>query len=58
MNLFLPKRSPSDEYALIIWNWTKATQKDHIPLPFIALMFEMLARNSFFFYLDGYSGFF
>lgn len=36
----------------------KATQKDHFPLPFIDQMLESLASHSYFFYLDGYSGFF
>jgi hypothetical protein len=33
----------------------KATQNDHIPLPFIDEMLERLAKHSFFCYLDGYS---
>jgi hypothetical protein len=35
----------------------KATRKDHFPLPFIDEMLERLANHSFFFYLDGYSGY-
>jgi hypothetical protein len=35
----------------------KATRKDHFPLPFIDEMLEMLANHSFFYYLDGYSGY-
>jgi len=36
----------------------KATRKGHFSLPFINQMLERLARNSYFYYLDGYSGFF
>jgi hypothetical protein len=35
----------------------KATRKDHFPLPFIDEMLERLANHSFFYYLDGYSGY-
>jgi hypothetical protein len=35
----------------------KATQKDHFSLPFIDEMLERLANQSFFCYLDGYSGY-
>ena len=35
----------------------KWTRKDHYPLPFINEILERLANNSYFCYLDGYSGF-
>ena len=35
----------------------KPTQKDHFPLPFIDEMLERLAKHSYFYYLDGYSGY-
>ena len=35
----------------------KATKKDHFPLPFIDEMLEHLAKNSYFCFLDGYSGY-
>ena len=35
----------------------KATRKDHFPLPFIDEMIERLAKHSYFYYLDGYSGY-
>jgi hypothetical protein len=34
-----------------------ATKKDHFPLPFIDEMLERLANHSFFYFLDGYSGY-
>jgi hypothetical protein len=34
-----------------------ATKKDHFPLPFINEMLEQLAKHSFFYVLDGYSGY-
>jgi len=35
----------------------KATKKDHFLLPFIDEMLEQLANHSFFYFLDGYSGY-
>jgi hypothetical protein len=35
----------------------KATRKDYFPLPFIDEMLERLANHSFFYFLDGYSGY-
>ena len=39
-------------------NLNKATRKDHFPLPFIDQLLERLAQHLFFYYLDGYYGFF
>ena len=36
----------------------KTTCKDHYPIPLIDQVLERLAKNSYFCYLDGYSGFF
>ena len=36
----------------------KATRKDHFPLPFIDQVLERLANFSYFYYLDGLSGFY
>ena len=35
-----------------------ATIKDHFPLPFIDQMLERLANHQYYFFLDGYPGFF
>jgi hypothetical protein len=35
----------------------EATKKDHFLLPFIDEMLERLANHSFFYFLDGYSGY-
>ncbi|GKE17839.1 reverse transcriptase domain-containing protein [Tanacetum coccineum] len=35
-----------------------ATQKDHFPLPFMDQMLERLARNEYYCFLDGFSGYF
>nr|GEW88876.1 reverse transcriptase domain-containing protein [Tanacetum cinerariifolium] len=35
-----------------------ATRKDHFSLPFMDQMLEHLARNEFYFFLDGFSGYF
>jgi hypothetical protein len=34
-----------------------STKKDHFLLPFIDEMLERLAKHSFFYFLDGYSGY-
>ena len=34
-----------------------ATQKDHYPLPFMDQMLERLARQSYYYFLDGYSSY-
>ncbi|GJT05523.1 reverse transcriptase domain-containing protein [Tanacetum coccineum] len=36
----------------------EATAKDHFPLPFMDQMLERLARNKYFCFLDGFSGYF
>ncbi|GKA50519.1 reverse transcriptase domain-containing protein [Tanacetum coccineum] len=36
----------------------EATRKDHFPLPFMDQMFERLAGNEFYCFLDGFSGYF
>ncbi|GKC57082.1 reverse transcriptase domain-containing protein [Tanacetum coccineum] len=36
----------------------ETTQKDHFPLPFMDQMLERLARNKFYCFLDGFSGYF
>nr|GEW34256.1 RNA-directed DNA polymerase homolog [Tanacetum cinerariifolium] len=35
-----------------------ATRKDHFPLPFIDQMLERLSGNEYYYFLDGFSGFF
>ena len=35
----------------------EATRKDHYPLPFKDQMLERLAGKSFYYFLDGYSGY-
>ncbi|GKC51756.1 reverse transcriptase domain-containing protein [Tanacetum coccineum] len=37
---------------------SEATAKDHFPLPFMDQMLERLARNKYFCFLDGFSGYF
>ncbi|GKA80938.1 reverse transcriptase domain-containing protein [Tanacetum coccineum] len=36
----------------------EATRKDHFPLPFMDHMLERLAGNEFYYFLDGFSGYF
>ncbi|GJR57122.1 reverse transcriptase domain-containing protein [Tanacetum coccineum] len=36
----------------------EATRKDHFPLPFMDQMLERLAGNQFYYFLDGFSGYF
>nr|GEY26754.1 reverse transcriptase domain-containing protein [Tanacetum cinerariifolium] len=44
-------------YALTI-KLNEATRKDHFPLPFMDQMLERLARNEYYCFLDGFSGYF
>nr|GFB45339.1 reverse transcriptase domain-containing protein [Tanacetum cinerariifolium] len=39
-------------------NLNEATRKDHFPLPFMDQMLERLARNQYYCFLDGFSGYF
>ncbi|GJX31066.1 hypothetical protein Tco_0240921 [Tanacetum coccineum] len=39
-------------------NLNDATRKDHFPLPFIDQMLERLCGNEYYYFLDGFSGFF
>ena len=39
------------------WKLNKATKKDHFLLPFNDEMLERLTNHSFFYFLDGYSGY-
>nr|GEX41162.1 reverse transcriptase domain-containing protein [Tanacetum cinerariifolium] len=36
----------------------EATRKDHFPLPFMDQMLERLVRNQYYYFLDGFSGYF
>ncbi|GJU60826.1 reverse transcriptase domain-containing protein, partial [Tanacetum coccineum] len=36
----------------------EATRKDHFPLPFMDQMLERLIKNKFYYFLDGFSGYF
>nr|GEX99120.1 reverse transcriptase domain-containing protein [Tanacetum cinerariifolium] len=36
----------------------ESTRKDHFPLPFMDQMLERLARNEYYYFLDGFSGYF
>nr|GEW20301.1 reverse transcriptase domain-containing protein, chloroplastic [Tanacetum cinerariifolium] len=38
--------------------FNEATRKDHFPLPFVDQMLERLARNQYYCFLDGFSGYF
>nr|GFC96621.1 reverse transcriptase domain-containing protein [Tanacetum cinerariifolium] len=38
--------------------WNEATPKDHFSLPFMDQMLERLARNKYYCFLDGFSGYF
>jgi hypothetical protein len=57
-NELIPQRTITGWWMCIdYWKLNKATQVDHLPLPFIDEMLDMLANHSFFYYLDGYSGY-
>jgi hypothetical protein len=57
-NELIPQRTVIGWWMCIDYlKLNKATQKDHFPWPFINEMLERLANHSFFYYLDGYSGY-
>ena len=45
------------ESVLTIGSWTPQQRKDHFPLPFIDQILDRLVGSSYFFFLDGYSGY-
>ena len=57
-NELIPQRTVTGWRMCIDYRMlNKATWKDHFPLPFIDEMLERLAKHSYFYYLDGYSGY-
>nr|GEW10637.1 reverse transcriptase [Tanacetum cinerariifolium] len=40
------------------WKLNEATRKDHFPLPFMDQMLERLVGNEYYFFLDGFLGYF
>jgi len=57
-NELIPQRAVTGWWMSIDYRkLNKATKKDNFPLPFIDEMLEQLADHSFFFFLDGYSGY-
>jgi hypothetical protein len=57
-NQHIPQRTITGWWMCIDYRkLSKATWKDHFPLPFIDEMLERLANHSFFCYLDGHSGY-
>jgi hypothetical protein len=57
-NELIPQRTVTGWWMCIDYRMlSKATRKDHFPLPFINEMLERLAKHSFFYYLDRYSGY-
>jgi hypothetical protein len=57
-NELIPQRTITGWHMCIDYNTlNKATKKDHFTLHFIDEMLERLVKNSFFCFLDGYSGY-
>ena len=57
-NEVIPQRTVTGwRMCIDYWKLNAATKKDHFPLPFIDEMLERLAKHSFFYFLDGYSGY-
>jgi hypothetical protein len=57
-NELIPQRTVTGWHMCIDYQkLNKATRKNHFPIPFIDEMLDRLANNSFFCYLDGYSGY-
>jgi hypothetical protein len=57
-NKLIPQRTVTGWWMCIDYRkHNKATKKDHFSLPFIDEMLERLANHSFFYFLDGHSGY-
>jgi len=57
-NELIPQRTVTGWRMCIAYRkLNKATKKDHFPLPFIDEMLERLSNHSFFYFLDGFSGY-
>jgi hypothetical protein len=57
-NELIPQRTMTEWPMCIDYRKpSKATKKDHFPLPFIDEMLERLANHAYFCFLDGYPGF-
>nr|GEU34609.1 reverse transcriptase domain-containing protein [Tanacetum cinerariifolium] len=58
-NELIPTRLVTGRRVCIdYWKLNEATRKDHFPLPFMDKMLERLAGNEFYYFLDGFSGYF
>ena len=53
----VPKKNGKWRICVDYRELDKATQKYHFPLPFIDRVLDTLARNKFFSFLDGFSGY-
>jgi hypothetical protein len=57
-NELIPQRTMTGWWICIDYRkLNKATKKDHFPLPLIDEMLERLENHTYFYFLDGYSGF-
>ncbi|GKE12644.1 DNA-directed DNA polymerase [Tanacetum coccineum] len=58
-NELIPSRTVTGWQVCIDYRkLNEATRKDHFPLPFIDQMLEHLCENEYYYFLDGFSGFF
>ena len=57
-NEFIPTRTATGWRVCMDYRkLNKATRKDHFPLPLIDQMLDRLAGYSYYYFLDGYSGY-
>ncbi|GJZ62632.1 reverse transcriptase domain-containing protein [Tanacetum coccineum] len=56
--VIIAKGLKNDEKDALLKELNDATRKDHFPLSFMDQMIERLARNEFYCFLDGFSGYF
>jgi len=53
----IPQRTTTGWRVCIDYRLNSTTRKDHFPLPFIDQILERLAGQSYYYFLDGYSGY-
>ena len=55
--VLVPKKDRNVQMCVDYWNLNRASPKDNFPLPHIDTPVDNTAKNSLFFFMDGFSGY-